>query len=258
MLYLSKKSIPMHNKLEKVDILAIGVHPDDIELACSGTLLKHMEEGKTVGLLDLTRGELGTRGTPEIRAQEAAKAAEMLGARFRWNAGMADGFFSVTPENTRKIIQAVRACQPTIVLANALDDRHPDHGRAAKLTADACYYSGLAKIETTYLDGSPQDKWRPEAIYHYIQDRNLEADFVVDVTPYMDRKMEIIMAFSSQFHNPEAKAYAAEAATPISGQQFKRFLRAKAASYGRVAAYDYAEGFNVVRTPGVKNLFDLD
>lgn len=247
----------MNNTVDKVDILAIGVHPDDIELACSGTLLKHIAAGSKVGILDLTRGELGTRGTAEIRAQEASRAAEMLGAQFRWNAGMADGFFAITPENTRRIIQAIRACQPSIVLANALDDRHPDHGRAAKLTADACFYSGLEKIETTFPDGSPQKKWRPDVVYHYIQDRNLEPDFVVDITPYMDRKMEIIMAFSSQFHNPAAKEYAEEAATPISGQQFKRFLRAKAASYGRVAAFDFAEGFNVTRTPGVKNLFDL-
>ena len=248
----------MDNTVTKVDILAIGVHPDDVELACSGTLLKHISEGKVVGLLDLTRGELGTRGTPEIRTQEATQAAQMMGARFRWNAEMADGFFAATPENTRKIIQAIRACQPTIVLANALDDRHPDHGRAAKLTADATYYSGLAKIVTHFPDGTPQEKWRPEAVYHYIQDRNLEPDFVVDITPHIDRKMEIIMAFGSQFHNPEAKEFAAEAATPISGAQFMRFLRAKAASYGRVAAYDYAEGFNVVRTPGVQSLFDLD
>jgi len=247
----------MENTVTKVDILAIGVHPDDIELACSGTLLKHLEAGKTVGLLDLTRGELGTRGSAEIRTQEAATAARMLGAKFRWNADMADGFFATTPENTKKIITAIRACQPSIVLANALDDRHPDHGRAAKLTADACYYSGLAKIETSFPDGSPQEKWRPDAVYHYIQDRNLVADFVVDITPYMDRKMDIIMAYSSQFHKPEATEYAEEAATPISGTQFKRFLRAKAAAYGRDAAFDFAEGFNVTRTPGVKNLFDL-
>ena len=248
----------MDNTVTKVDILAIGVHPDDVELACSGTLLKHIGAGKTVGILDLTQGELGSRGTAEIRAQEATQAAQMIVARFRWYAGMADGFFAITPDNTLKIIQAIRACQPTIVLANALDDRHPDHGRAAKLTADAAYYSGLAKITTHFPDGTPQEKWRPSAVYHYIQDRNLEPDFVVDITPYIDQKMDIIMAFGSQFHNPEAKEYAAEAATPISGAQFKRFLRAKAASYGRVAAYDYAEGFNVVRTPGVQSLFDLD
>jgi bacillithiol biosynthesis deacetylase BshB1 len=244
--------------VQKVDILAIGVHPDDIELACCGTLLRHMEAGKTVGLLDLTRGELGSRGSAEIRTQEANKAAEMMGARFRWNADMADGFFQITPENTRKIIQFIRACQPTIVLANALHDRHPDHGRAAKFIADACFYSGLLRIETKDKDGHLQEKWRPDNVYHYIQDRNLTPDFVVDITPYIDRKMEIIMAYSSQFYSPEAKEYEEEVSTPISGSQFKNFLRAKAASYGREVGYDFGEGFNVTRVPGVKNLFNLD
>jgi bacillithiol biosynthesis deacetylase BshB1 len=243
--------------LKKVDILAIGVHPDDIELACSGTLLRHLEMGKTVGLLDLTRGELGTRGSAEIRTAEANKAKEMMGAAFRWNLDMADGFFAASPENVRKIITAIRACQPTIVLANALSDRHPDHGRAAKLVADACFYSGLAKIETTDEQGQPQSKWRPDNLYHYIQDHNLVPDFVVDVTDYMDRKMELVMAFGSQFYSPEDSKYQSEESTPISGAQFKNFLRAKAAAYGRVANYDYAEGFNVARTPGINNLFDL-
>ncbi|MGH1435176.1 MAG: bacillithiol biosynthesis deacetylase BshB1 [Lewinella sp.] len=243
--------------VQKVDILAIGVHPDDIELACSGTLLRHMEEGKTVGLLDLTRGELGSRGSAEIRRREANKAAEMMGVSFRWNADMADGFFQITPENTTKVIQFIRACQPTIVLANALHDRHPDHGRAAKLVAEACFYSGLLRIETKDKEGNPQEKWRPDNVFHYIQDRNLTPDFVVDITPYIDRKMEIIMAYTSQFHSPEAEEYAQEVSTPISGAQFKNFLRAKAASYGRETGYDFAEGFNVTRVPGVKDLFSL-
>jgi bacillithiol biosynthesis deacetylase BshB1 len=247
----------MGARVQKVDILAIGVHPDDIELACSGTLLRHMEEGKTVGLLDLTRGELGSRGSAEIRTREANKAAEMMGVSFRWNADMADGFFQITPENTNKIIQFIRACQPTIVLANALHDRHPDHGRAAKLVADACFYSGLLRIETKDKEGNPQEKWRPDNVFHYIQDRNLTPDFVVDITPYIDRKMEIIMAYTSQFHSPEAEEYAQEVSTPISGAQFKNFLRAKAASYGRETGYDFAEGFNVTRVPGVKDLFSL-
>lgn len=241
-----------------VDILAIGVHPDDVELACSGTLLRHIDDGKTVGLLDLTRGEMGTRGTPELRTQEAALAAEKLGAAFRWNLDMADVFFQHTPENIRKIAQAVRRCQPAIVLANAIADRHPDHGRAAKLIADACYYSGLAKLETFDENGNLQEKWRPKAVYHYIQDHNLVPDFVVDITPYIDRKMDIIMSFGSQFFNPGEKSYAQEAQTPISGSQFKNFLRAKAAAYGRVAGYDFAEGYTVVRTPGVRDLFQLE
>jgi N-acetylglucosamine malate deacetylase 1 len=242
--------------LKKVDILAIGVHPDDVELACNGTLLRHLAAGKTVGLVDLTQGELGTRGTAAIRSAEAAEAATLLGASFRWNLGMADGFFAVTPENTRKIIRAIRACQPTIVLANALSDRHP--GRAAKLVADACFYSGLSKIETVSAEGEEQLKWRPQAVYHYIQDHNLSPDFVVDITDFIDRKMEIIMAFGSQFHNPTATEYAQEESTPISGTQFMDFLRAKAATYGRIAGYDYGEGFNVARVPGVKSFFDLE
>lgn len=243
--------------MKKVDILAIGVHPDDIELACSGTLLHHIKTGKTVGLLDLTQGELGSRGTAKLRLQEAANSAKLMGAKFRWNLGMADGYFNYTPDNINKIIAAIRDCQPSIVLANSLEDRHPDHGRAAKLVADACYYSGLLKIETIGKDGKKQDKWRPNAIYHYIQDHNLTPDFVVDITPFIDKKMELIHAFGSQFYNPDNKAAKNEVNTPISGKQFFDFLRAKAATYGRIANFDYAEGFNVARTPGVTNLFDL-
>ena len=241
----------------KIDILAIGVHPDDVELSCSGTLLQHIDQGKTVGLLDLTRGELGTRGTAEIRDQEAKDAAELMGATFRKNLEMADGLFQYTPENLKKIIQVIRTHQPDIVLANALSDRHPDHGRAAKLTADACYYSGLVKIETSDEEGKLQDRWRPQAVYHYIQDHNLTPDFVVDITDVIDRKMELIRAFKSQFYVPEAKEYATELSSPISGKQFMDFLKAKASTYGRPAGLDFAEGFNVVRTPGLKNLFDL-
>jgi len=243
--------------MKKVDILAVGVHPDDIELACSGTLLHHINMGKSVGLLDLTRGELGSRGSAEIRDQEAAKSARLMGAAFRDNLAMADGFFKHTPENIKKIIEVIRACQPKIVLANALEDRHPDHGRAAKLVADACFYSGLIKIETAGRDGQQQEKWRPQAVYHYIQDHNLTPDFVVDITPYVDEKMKLILAFGSQFYNPNEPKSEQEVATPISGKQFFDFLKAKAAAYGRIANFDYAEGFNVSRTPGVSNLFDL-
>lgn len=241
----------------KVDILAIGVHPDDVELSCSGTLLRHLAMGKTVGLLDLTRGELGTRGTAEIRDQEAAQAARMMGAAFRKNLRMADGFFAYTRENVLRIIEVIREHQPEIVLANALSDRHPDHGRAAKLTSDACFYSGLVKIETRNEQGELHERWRPKALYHYIQDHNLEPDFVVDITPYIDRKMELVMAFRSQFYNPDDPEFEKELSSPISGKQFKDFLRAKAQSYGREAGFDYAEGFNVARVPGVNNLFDL-
>ncbi len=241
----------------KVDILAIGVHPDDIELSCSGTLLSHIAQGKIVGLLDLTRGELGTRGNAEIRLQEAAQAAKLMGAAFRINLAMADGFFTHSQENIIKIIEAIRYCQPEIVLANALDDRHPDHGRAAKLTADACFYAGLAKIPTTDAEGQPQARWRPKALYHYIQDYNLQPDFVVDITPYMDRKIGLAQAFRSQVFVPGATEYAQELNSPISGEDFIDFLRAKARAYGRASGFEFAEGFNVARPPGLKDLFAL-
>lgn len=241
----------------KVDILAIGAHPDDVELSCSGTILKHIDQGKTVGVLDLTRGELGTRGTPEIRDQEAADAAEILGLSFRKNIGLADGFFEYNKEALLKIIEVIRTCQPDIVLANAVRDRHPDHGRAAKLEADACYYSGLSKIETYDENGQLQERWRPKAVYHYIQDYNLEPDLVVDISSFIEKKFEAIRAFKSQFFVPEATAYAKALNSPISGKDFMDFLRAKNAGFGRAAGFLYAEGFNVNRTIGVHNLFDL-
>ncbi|MEN0003668.1 MAG: bacillithiol biosynthesis deacetylase BshB1 [Bacteroidota bacterium] len=241
----------------KVDILAIGVHPDDVELSCSGTLLRHIAQGKIVGLVDLTRGELGTRGTAEIRDQEAQAAAKLMGAAFRVNLGMADGFFQHNPDNIKKIIQVIRTYQPDIILANALGDRHPDHGRAAKLTADACFYAGLVKIPTYGSNGQLQERWRPKALYHYIQDRNLEPDFVVDITPYIDQKMELVKAFRSQFYVPDAEEYKEELSSPISSKSFMDFLKAKGAAYGRAANFDYAEAFNVDRTIGVTDLFDL-
>jgi N-acetylglucosamine malate deacetylase 1 len=241
----------------KIDILAVGVHPDDVELSCSGTLLGQLERGKTVGLLDLTRGELGTRGNAAIREKEAEEAAKMMGAHFRWNLDMADGFFSHDRESILSIVRAIRGSRPEIVLCNALNDRQPDHGRAAKLTADACFFSGLAKIETLDENGNQQPHWRPRAVYHYVQDRHLEPDFVVDITPFIDRKMELVLAFRSQFYNPDAEEYAQELATPISGKSFLDFLRAKAAVFGRPAGFDYAEGFQTARTPGVADIFDL-
>ncbi|MBP9078553.1 MAG: bacillithiol biosynthesis deacetylase BshB1 [Haliscomenobacter sp.] len=241
----------------KIDILAIGVHPDDIELSCSGTLLRHIAMGHTVGLLDLTRGELGTRGTAEIRDQEAAEAARLMGAAFRKNLGFADGFFRNDGEHVLPIIQAIRECQPDIVLANAINDRHADHGRAAKLTADACFYAGLAKIETFGPDGAPQPRWRPKALYHYIQDYNLEPDFVVDITPFMEKKLGLVLAFRSQFHQDGEHEFKGELQTPISGQEFLEFLRAKARTYGRPAGFEFGEGFTAPRTLGVTDLFSL-
>lgn len=239
----------------KVDILAIGVHPDDIELACSGTLLKHIAQGKTVGLLDLTAGELGTRGSGPLRLIEAADSAKMMGASFRKNLGMADGFFEYSKENILKIVPVIRACQPEIILANSLTDRHPDHGRAAKLVADACFYSGLMKIETFGEDGKTQERWRPKALYHYIQDRTRKPDFVIDITEHIEKKFELILAFKSQFFISDQEDK--ELSTPISGKDFQDYLRAVARVYGRPSGMEYAEAYNVDRILGVKDLFDL-
>ena len=237
----------------KIDILAIGIHPDDVELSAAGTLLRHAATGKTFGLLDLSCGELGTRGTPEIRREEAMASAKLLGSAFRYQLDIEDGLFEHKPETWLKIVRVIRECQPEIVLCNAIDDRHPDHGRAAKMSADACFYAGLEKIETQDDQGKKQEKWRPKALYHYIQDRQLTPDFVVDITPFFDKKMEAIMAFRSQFYDPNNQA----PNTPISGKDFIDFMEAKARVFGRPIGARYAEGFTCDRTPGVMDLFDL-
>ena len=238
----------------QVDILAIGVHPDDIELSCCGTLLHHISLGYTVGLLDLTRGELGSRGTAETRDVEAADAQLIIGAVVRENLGMADGFFAHNQENLLKIIGAIRKFKPKIVLANALDDRHPDHGRAAKLTADACFLSGLLKIETFDSQGKPQMAWRPDVVYHYMQDRSLKPDFVVDITPYAEKKLEAILAYKTQFYNPNDTE---GPKTPISGKNFLDSVQAKDRVSGRLINVEFGESFNTHRAVGVKNLFDI-
>jgi bacillithiol biosynthesis deacetylase BshB1 len=237
----------------KVDILAIGIHPDDVELSASGALLRHAAMGLRFGLLDLSAGELGTRGSAETRAVEAARAAAILGAAFRETLDIPDGYFIHEPEQWLKIVRVIRDCQPDIVLCNAPDDRHPDHGRAAKMTLDACFYAGLDKISTTDRDGYLQAKWRPRAVYHYIQDRQLTPDFVVDITPFWDKKMEAIRAFRSQFFDPDSQ----EPKTPISGADFMAFMEAKARVFGRPIMAEYAEGFIAPRTPGVQNLMEL-
>ncbi len=236
----------------KLDILAIGVHPDDIELSCAGTLLKHIAMGKKVGILDLSAGELGTRGSGDLRLQEAGEAAKILGISVRNNLGMADGFFINDREHQLEIIKKIREYQPEIVLCNAIEDRHPDHARASQLISEACFYSGLRKIGTKMND-EIQAAWRPKAVYHYIQDRHLKADFVVDVTDFVDKKMESIKAYSSQFYNPDSK----EPVTPIAVKNFLEVVTSKMAIFGRDAGYTYAEGFTVERTIGVTNLFDL-
>lgn len=239
--------------MKKIDILAIGIHPDDVELSSCGTLLRHASQGKTFGILDLSQGELGTRGTAEIRAEEAAEAARILGAAFRKTLDIPDGLFEHKPENWLKIVQVIRACQPEIVLCNAPDDRHPDHGRAAKMTLDACFYAGLEKIDTIDDHGFKQGKWRPGAVYQYIQDKQLTPDFVVDITPFFPKKMEAILAFRSQFYDPSGEA----PNTPISGKDFLDFMEAKARVFGRPTGAQFAEGFICARTPGVGDLFDL-
>lgn len=236
----------------KVDILAVGIHPDDVELSCSGTLLKHIAMGHSAGILDLTAGELGTRGTPELRKAEAKKAAEILGVAFREIMDLKDGFFSGSNEEILEVAKRIRKYQPDIVLCNAVEDRHPDHGRSAKLVADACFYAGLRKIETT-LDGQVQEPWRPRAVYHYIQDRHLAPDFVVDVTPFVEKKLESIRAFSSQFFDPKSQ----EPVTPISTESFMEFVKAKMRVFGRDINAEFAEGFTVNRTIGVEDLFGL-
>ncbi len=231
----------------KLDILAFGAHPDDVEISCSGTILKHIAMGKTVGVVDLTKGELGTRGNAELRLQEAERSSNILGLSIRENLGFADGFFKVDKEHQLPIVEMIRKYKPEIVLANSIRDRHPDHGRAAQLVAESCFLAGLKKVETD------QEAWRPKAVYHYIQDEYIQPDLTIDITPYFDKKIEAILAFSSQFYDPESD----EPETPISGKGFLDFLRGRAAVFGRPIGIELAEGFTAARNVGVKDLFDL-
>ncbi|WP_299438973.1 bacillithiol biosynthesis deacetylase BshB1 [uncultured Aquimarina sp.] len=236
----------------KLDILAIGAHPDDVELSCSGTLAKEIDNGKKVGILDLTRGELGTRGTPETRDQEAKDAADIIGVSVRENVGFRDGFFKNDEEHQLAIIKIIRKYQPEIVLCNAIKDRHIDHGKGSKLVSDACFLSGLRKIETSF-DNNLQDVWRPKMVYHYIQWEILEPDFVVDISGYMDKKMESVMAYKTQFYDTDSKA----PSTPISSKNFKDSIRYRAADLGRIIGVEYAEGYTVERYVAVDSIFDL-
>ena len=238
----------------KVNILAIGVHPDDVELGCVGTLLKHIDLGYSVGLLDLTRGEMGTRGNAKTRKKEGLASAKIMGASFRKTLNLGDGFFELNKANKKKIIKVIRSCQPSIVFANALQDRHPDHGRAAQLITDACFLAGLSKVETTE-NGKKQKPWRPKVVYHYIQDHTLHPDLIVDITPYLEKKLECILAFKTQFYDPKAKVKGPQ--TPISGKDFFESVKATNRVHGRYINATFGEGFNVVRPIGVKNLFDL-
>ncbi|MCC3153007.1 bacillithiol biosynthesis deacetylase BshB1 [Hymenobacter sp. BT770] len=237
----------------KLDILALGAHPDDVEMTCSGTLLAAVAAGKKVGIVDLTRGELGTRGTPAIRAAEAAAAAKILGVSVRENLGLQDGFFRNDREHQLPLIAAIRRYQPEIVLANAIHDRHPDHGRAAQLATEACFLAGLRMVETLDHDGTPQTPWRPKHVYHYIQDRAIVPAFVVDVTPYWAKRWESVLAYGSQFFNPASD----EPATYLSSQEFSKFMEARARDFGHIIGVEFGEGFTVHRPVGVRELSDL-
>ncbi len=236
----------------KVDILAIGAHPDDVELSCAGTLAKEINAGKTVAILDLTKGELGTRGNAAIREKEAANAADILGVDARFNLGFADGFFQNDRAHQEKLITYIRHLQPEMVLCNAVEDRHPDHGRAAALVAESCFLSGLNKIESSF-EGHKQQHWRPKQLYHYIQWNNDTPDFVVDVSAQMELKLEVVKAYSSQFYITNST----EPETPISTENFLNSIRYRAADLGRLIGVDYAEGFTASRLIGVDSISDL-
>ncbi len=243
---------PLRAKHMKLDILAIGAHPDDVELGCGATIAKEVAAGKKVGILDLTRGELGTRGSAEIRDKEAAKAADILGVDFRHNLEFADGFFVNNTASQLEVIKILRKYKPDIILCNAIEDRHIDHAKGSKLVSDACFLSGLRKIETIY-EGNKQEAWRPNVVYHYIQWKNLTPDFVVDVSGFMDKKMEAVMAYKSQFFDPDGKA----PDTPISSPNFKDSIVYRARDLGRLSGVDHAEGFTAERFVAVNSVFDL-
>lgn len=236
----------------KLDILAFGAHPDDVELGCGGTLAKEVSLGKKVGIVDLTRGELGTRGSAEIRDNEAIAGAKALGITIRENLNMRDGFFVNDEKHQLEVIKMIRKYQPEIVLCNAIDDRHIDHGKGSKLVSDACFLSGLIKIETEY-DGQKQQAWRPKVVYHYIQWKNLEPDFVVDISDFIGKKTEAIQAYGSQFYKPGST----EPETPIATKNFLDSIHYRAQDLGRLIGKDYAEGFTVERYLAVNSLGDL-
>jgi bacillithiol biosynthesis deacetylase BshB1 len=237
----------------KLDILVLPVHPDDAELGCSGTIVKEIALGKKVGIVDLTRGELGTRGSAEIRDKEAAASAKILGLAVRDNLGLPDGFFENNKPHQLKVIEAIRRFRPEIVITNAYHDRHPDHGRASDLVEDSAFLSGLRKIET-YYNGHKQQEWRPNLVLHFIQDNYIKPDILVDVTDYWDKKLESIHAFGSQFYNPE---WEGEPQTYISSPEFIQVIEARAREYGKSINVKFAEGFISRKILGVNDLFDL-
>ncbi|MFP9114276.1 bacillithiol biosynthesis deacetylase BshB1 [Flavobacterium sp. RHBU_3] len=236
----------------KLDILVFGAHPDDVELSCGGTIAKEIALGRKVGIVDLTRGELGTRGSAELRDTEAAEAGRILGIHVRENLRFRDGFFVNDEAHQLEVIKMIRKYRPKIVIANAVDDRHIDHGRGSKLVSDACFLSGLRRIETT-LDGEAQQAWRPEVVYHYIQWKNLKPDFVVDITGFTDVKVASLMAYKSQFYDPNST----EPVTPIATKNFKESILYRSADLGRLINTEHGEGFTVERHLAVNSLGDL-
>jgi len=231
----------------KLNILVFAAHPDDAELSCSGTILKHISLGYKVGIIDLTRGELGSRGSAEIRDIEAKKSSNILGLTSRDNLDLGDGFFEIDQASLVALVKKIREYRPDIVFCNAPIDRHPDHGRASKLALRACFLSGLLKIDTN------QEVWRPNAVYHYIQDRYMKPDFSVDITEFWDKKLESINAFSSQFYSPNSE----EPETPISSKEFLQYVEGRAVQFGREINVKYAEGFTVERVMGINDIMSL-
>ena len=235
-----------------IDILAFGAHPDDVELGCAGTLLLQISLGYTVGIIDLTKGELGTRGTAEIRSSESKISSNKLGLSFRENLGFKDGFFENNEKNKLEIIKRIRAYKPSIVLCNANYDRHPDHGRAANLIYDSCFLSGLEKISTVF-NGVNQSPFKPNVLYNYIQYNDQKPDFIIDISQFMTQKMDVIRSYSSQFYNPES----IESETIISQKKFLELVENRCSDLGRFISVDYAEGFCVHRYMGANDLFNL-
>jgi N-acetylglucosamine malate deacetylase 1 len=237
----------------KLDILVLAAHPDDAELGCAGTIARHVAEGYKVGIIDFTQGELGTRGTVETRAEEAAEAARILGVSVRENLKLRDGFFRNDEEHQLKVIPVIRKYRPEIVLINATFDRHSDHARASQLSFDACFLAGLSKVTTADENGNQQEPWRPKALYHYIQSIFIKPDIIVDISEHWDTKLAAIQAFKTQFFDPASK----EPETFISKPGFLKMIESRAIELGHAIGVNYGEGFTVMRYPGVKSLFDL-
>ena len=237
----------------KLDILIMAAHPDDAEMSCGGTIASAIAKGRKVGIVDFTRGELGTRGTPEIRAAEAAAASEILRISARENLGFRDGFFKNDEVHQMKLIAAIRRYQPKIVLANAIEDRHPDHGKGASLAVDACFLSGLRMIETFDTDGTPQAAWRPKALYHYIQDVYIKPDLVIDISDYWALKEVAIRAYKSQFFDADSKEPESYLTSPV----FLEFLKARSQDMGHKIGASFGEGYTKTKMIGINDFFDI-